>query len=121
MAEVIPSINKAVTSDGQGTTTIFPIIVGCTLQKYENSPAFVNLCEYVLAGIMSAVNPESNASPAFAVLGVPDVTVCRLLSSLVHVTVVPALILSRFGENALSPRVVAPFSISTLFVLEEEG
>ena len=57
-------------------------------------------------------------------LEIPDVTVCRLLSLLVHVTVVPTLILIRFGENALLPRVAAPFTIETLFVLleeEEEG
>ena len=73
--------------------------------------------------MISAVKPESNASPAFAVLGIPDVTVCRLLSLLVHVTVVPTLILIRFGENALLPRVAAPFTIETLFVLVggEEG
>ena len=59
------------------TTSILPTIVGWTLQKYGNSPLFVNLCEYVLAGIMRAVKPESNASPALAVLGVPDVTVCK--------------------------------------------
>src|SRR6185437_6963253 len=107
----------------QGTTTTFPIIVGCTLQKYENSPVFVNLCEYVLVGMISAVKPESNASPAFAVLGIPDVTVCRLLSLLFHVTVLPTLILIGFGENALLPRVAAPFTIKTLFVLvgEAEG
>jgi hypothetical protein len=79
------------------------------------------LCEYVLAGIISAVKPESNTCPAFAVLGVPDVTVWKLLSLLVQVMVVPSLILSRFGENALSPRVAAPFTIETLFGLEEEG
>ena len=53
---------------------------------------------------MRAVKPESNASPAFAVLGVPDVTVCKLLSSLVQVTVFPSLILVRSGKNALLPR-----------------
>jgi hypothetical protein len=41
------------------------------------------------------------------VLGIPDVTVCRLLSLLVHVTVLPTLILTRFGENALLPSVSA--------------
>ena len=56
-------------------------------------------------------------------LEIPDVTVCRLLSLLVHVTVVPILILITFGENALLPRVAAPFTIETLFVLVggEEG
>jgi hypothetical protein len=39
------------------------------------------------------------------VLGIPDVTVCKMLSLLVHVTVVPTLILIGFGENALLPRV----------------
>ena len=56
-------------------------------------------------------------------LGTPDVTVCRVLSLLVHVTVLPTLILIRFGENALFPRVAAPCTIETLFVLigEAEG
>jgi predicted secreted protein len=64
-------------------------MVGCTLQKYENSPGFINLCEYVLDGIISAVKPESNNSPALIVLGTPDVTVCIVLSMLFHLTVFP--------------------------------
>jgi hypothetical protein len=67
---------------------------------------------------MNAVNPESNASPTFSALGVPDVTVCIILSLLVHTTVLPTLILSGFGEYASSPRVVAPFTIEILFVSE---
>jgi hypothetical protein len=42
-----------------------------------------------------------------------------MYSTKVHVTVVPTLIRSRFGENALLPSVAAPFVIETLFELEE--
>jgi len=40
---------------------------------FSGSPVFVNLCEYILVVIMSAVKLESNVSPTFAVLGIPDV------------------------------------------------
>ena len=64
-------------------------MVGWTLQKYENSPGCMNLCENDLDGIISAVRPESNNSPALTELGSPDVTVCTMLSVLVHVIVFP--------------------------------
>ena len=73
-------------------------MVGCTLQKYENSPGCINLCENDLDGIISAVKPESNNSPALTVLGSPDVTVCTMLSRLVQVTVLPASVITGFGE-----------------------
>ena len=43
-----------------------PTMVGWTLQKYENSPGCINLWENDLDGIISAVRPESNNSPALA-------------------------------------------------------
>ena len=58
----------------------------------------LNLCENDLDGIISAVKPESNNSPALAELGSPDVTVWIILSILVHVTVLPASIVIGFGE-----------------------
>ena len=82
-------------------------MVGWTLQKYENSPACMNLCENDLDGIISAVKPESNNSPALTELGSPDVTVWTILSVLVHVTVPPELVITGFGEYDLSPRVAA--------------
>jgi hypothetical protein len=92
-------------------------MVGCTLQKYENSPGCMNLCENDLDGIISAVKPESNNCPALTELGSPDVTVCTMLSMLVHVTVLPASVIIGFGEYDLSPRVAAFFTIETSFVL----
>jgi hypothetical protein len=71
----------------------------------------VNLCEYVLDGDISEVKPESNTCPALGVLGAPDVTVWMVLSSLVQTTVLPTFIFTWLGENALSPKVVAPFTI----------
>ena len=58
------------------TNIHLPTMVGCTLQKYENSPGCMNLCENDLDGIISAVKPESNNSPALTVLGSPDVRIC---------------------------------------------
>ena len=55
--------------------------------------------------------------------GIPDVTVCIVLSLLVHVIVSPTLIVIGFGKNDLSPRVVAPFTIETwieLLSLDED-
>jgi hypothetical protein len=71
-----------------------------------------------LDGIISAVKPESNNSPALTELGSPDVTVCTILSVLVHVTVLPELVITGFGEYDLSPRAAAFFTIVTSFVLE---
>ena len=82
----------------QGSTRTSPTMVGCTLQKYEYSPGCINLCENDLDGIIRAVKPESNNSPASTVLGWPDVTVCTMLSMLVHVTVLPASIVIGFGK-----------------------
>src|SRR6476659_2122692 len=93
-------------------------MVGWTLQKYENSPECINLCENDLDGIIRAVRPESNNSPALTVLGSPDVTVCTMLSVLVHVTVFPVSTVIGFGEYDLSPRVAAFFTIETSFVIE---
>ncbi|MGA8842978.1 MAG: hypothetical protein WB511_05280 [Nitrososphaeraceae archaeon] len=78
-------------------------MVGCTLQKYENSPGCINLCENDFEGVISAVKPESNNSPAWAVLCSPEVTVSILLSMLVQVTVLPALTVIGVGEYDLSP------------------
>jgi hypothetical protein len=64
-------------------------MLGCILQKYGNSPAEVNLWEYVLDGLIRDVKPESNTCPTLGVLGTPDVTVCMLLSSLVQIIVLP--------------------------------
>ena len=77
----------------------------------------INLCENDLDGIIRAVKPESNNSPALTVLGSPDVTVCTMLSMLVHVTVLPASTVIGFGEYDLSPRVAASLTIETSFVL----
>ena len=90
---------------GHGRTRTSPTMVGCTLQKYENSPGCINLCENDFEGVISAVKPESNNSPARAVLGSPEVTVCILLSMLVQVTVPPALTVIGVGEYDLSPSV----------------
>ena len=84
-------------------------MVGWTLQKYENSPGCMNLCENDLDGIISAVRPESNNSPALTELGSPDVTVCTMLSVLVHVIVFPVSVITGFGEYDLSPRVAVSF------------
>jgi hypothetical protein len=43
---------------------------------------------------MRDVKPESNTCPALGVLGIPDVTVCILLSLLVQITVLPTFILT---------------------------
>ena len=83
----------------------------------------MNLLENDLDGIISAVRPESNNSPALTELGSPDVTVCTMLSVLVHVIVLPASVITGFGEYDLSPRVAAFFTIETSFdivLLEEE-
>ena len=69
-------------------------------------------------GIIRAVKPESNNSPAWAVLGSPEVTVCTMLSVLVQVTVLPASIIIGFGEYDLSPCVAAPLTIETSSVFE---
>ena len=68
--------------------------------------------------LMSAVRPESNNSPALTELGSPEVTVCTMLSVLVHLIVLPELIITGFSENDLSPRIAAFFTIVTSFVLE---
>src|SRR4030095_13396022 len=98
------------------STVTFPTMVGWTLQKYEKSPGCINLCEYVLDGIISAVKPESNNSPALTVLGTPDVIVCTVLSVFFHITVFPTWMLIGFGEYDLLPRVAAPFIMRTSFV-----
>jgi hypothetical protein len=92
-------------------------MVGCTLQKYENSPGCTNLWENDFDGIISADKPESNNSPALALFGSPEVTVCTMLSVLIHVTVLPASVIIGFREYDLSPRVAAFFIIETSFVL----
>ena len=69
-------------------------MLGCTYKSTKTLQGCINLCENDLEGVMSAVKPESNNSPAWTVLGSPEVAVCILLSMLVQVTV-----LSSFNCN----------------------
>jgi hypothetical protein len=104
--------------EGVYFTTTFPTIVGCSWQKYGNSPAVMNLWENVFPWVVKAVGPdkpESNSFPWVVSLGpVPEVTVWKTVSLLVQVTVSPTLAFSGFGAKALSAKVDALGTIETL-------
>src|SRR5688572_20427083 len=91
-------------------TTISPTIEGWTAQKYANDPASskVNVKVDDASGRSPSKIPSGSAdAPSLTPgtppsPGVPDVTVCRTLSSLfVQVTSVPAAISNLSGEYAM--------------------
>ena len=69
--------------------------------------------------VVNALRPESKSFPLFASLNpVPDITVCIVLSLLVHVTVSPPFTLIDFGENPFAGVIEAPAGIVTLAPLD---
>src|SRR3954451_15295075 len=71
------------------STTITPVICGCSEQKYSYEPGVVNVNEN-LPSVSSAF--DLNCFPVAA-------TVCGMSSSLYHVTVAPAFTVRRGGSN----------------------
>src|ERR1043165_4635237 len=71
------------------STTITPVICGCSEQKYSYEPGVVNVNEN-LPSVSSAF--DLNCFPVAA-------TVCGMSSSLYHITVVPAFTVRRGGSN----------------------
>ena len=77
--------------DASHFTVIFPFMSGCSLQWYSKVPALVGRGEALHIGGASSWEPQSPLS---------EVTVCGFLSSLVHFTVVPTLMLTLCGWKA---------------------
>src|SRR5262249_36731922 len=71
------------------STTIAPVMCGCSEQKYSYVPGVLNVNEN-LSSVSSTFDLNS-----FAL----DITVCGISSALVHVTVVPAFTVMRCGLN----------------------
>jgi hypothetical protein len=69
-------------------TTTLALISGCISQWYLFFPVLLKVCVYLLPG---PIRPESNEFFLFAV------TVCAMLSLLIHVTFVPRLTVIRAG------------------------
>src|SRR5690242_1835305 len=99
-------------------TTTFPTIVGCSWQKYGYSPLCMNVRVKVLplrVNTLGADSPELNSLPFIESLNpAPDVTVRNCVSSFIHFTVSPNLILIESGEYALSPMSEASGTIETV-------
>jgi hypothetical protein len=98
-------------ADDDDSTTTVPTMFGWTTQKYGNSPAVSNMWLNVACGAIRVLNPgeESNSCPMFgSAEPVPDVTVCAIVSSLVHITLSPTRMFSGLGEYASSVFVEEP-------------
>src|SRR5262245_65153902 len=72
------------------STTMVPVMCGCSEQKYWYTPGVVNVNAY-LSSVSSALDLN---------VRVLDATVCGMSSSLIQVTAVPAFTVTRSGTKA---------------------